>query len=537
MKIRTHTRTSSNGSAVALKRGIAVAATVGLVGSLLAACGGGSSTGKVTAKAGEAPKQITMDLRNDVDTFDPMLTSADQGAVQMYEAIYDTLVRRDLKTGEYVPAMATKWKITPTRIDFDLKPGLECSDGTALKPSDIANSLKRLADPKTGSIYTGRLFGAGGVKEIVADDAKNTVSVEVNDPHSDLIDGMSTAFIVCPKGLKDTKALATAPQGSGPYKVTSLKRGDAYVLEAWGSPALESAKDVPNKITMRVITADSTRANLFETGATDIAAILGRDSKRLLATHKPILGKAFEADSLTFNQRPGEPMADEKLRRVIAQAIDGASYTKAASFGVGEAVETVITPNMDCYAEDNAKIGLKFDLAQAKTDLSAAGYGPGGKDLTIRLLGYDVQNSGPDYLADAIRKLGVKVDVTNGTQAQAAGIVYGDDGAWDIIVFPFLSAAPHPYPLVTKMSSNLGEGGSYNFGRTRNATFDDLAKKAPGALGAERCQLWGDAEAALLEKTNLVPLMWPITDYFTNGLTFQAGYRTVDLRTIRAVAK
>ena len=512
-------------------------AAVGLAASLLAACGSGSSTDGAAANVGEAPKQITMDLRNDVDTFDPMLTAADQGAVQMYEAIYDTLVRRDMKTGEYVPAMATKWKVTPTSIDFDLKSGLKCSNGTPLTPTDIANSLKRLADPKTGSIYTGRLFGAGGVKQITADDAKNTVSVEVNDPHSDLIDGMSTAFIVCPEGLKDTKSLATAPQGSGPYKITSLKRGDSYVLEAWGSPALDSAKDVPAKITMRVITADSTRANLFETGATDIAAILGRDSKRLLAKNKPIPGKAFEADSLTFNQRPGQPMANEKLRRVIAQAIDGASYTKAASFGVGEAVDTVLTPNMDCYAKGNAKIGLKYDLAQAKVDLKEAGYGPGGKDLTLRLLGYDVQNSGPDYLADAIRKLGVKVDITNGTQAQAAGIVYGDDGAWDMIVFPFLSAAPHPYPLVTKMSSNLGEGGSYNFGRTRNATFDDLAKKAPGALGAERCQLWGDAEAALLEKTNLVPLMWPVTNYFTNGLTFEAGYRTVDLRTIRAVDK
>lgn len=519
------------------RRRIAALAGIGLLVSTLAACSDGSPGGAGAAEAGEAPQEITMDLRNDIDTFDPMLTAADQGAVQMYEALYDTLVRRDMKSGDYIPAMASSWEITPTKIDFELKPGLTCSDGTALKPTDIAKSLERLADPKTGSIYTGRLFGAGGVKEIVADDAKDTVSVEVNDPHSDLIDGMTSAFIVCPKGLEDTEALATAPQGSGPYKLTSLKRGDAYVLDAWDSPALESPDEVPVQITMRVITADSTRANLFQTGATDIAAILGRDAERLLADNEPIRGKAFEADSLMFNQRDGLPMADEKLRRVIAQAIDGAAYTKAASFGVGEAVRTVITPNMDCYTKENAKVGLTYDLEQAKADLKDAGYGPGGKDLTIRLLGYDVQNSGPDYIADAIRKLGVKVDITNGTQAQAAGIVYDDNGAWDMIVFPFISAAPHPYPLVTKMSSNLGEGGSYNFGRTRNDTFDDLAAKAPGAVGGERCQLWGEAEAALLEDTNLVPLMWPITDYFTNGLTFEAGYRSIDLRTIRGAGK
>src|SRR5699024_1607341 len=110
---------------------------------------------------------------------------------------------------------------------------------------------------------------------------------------------------------------------------------------------------------------------------------------------------------------------------------------------------------------------------------------------------------GPDYVADALRKIGIDVKITNGTQAQAGAIVYGDEGDWDIIVFPYLSAAPHPYPLVTKMSSNLGEGGSYNFGRTRNDDFDKFAALATSTLGDERCENWGKAEAALLEKTNL----------------------------------
>lgn len=242
-------------------------------------------------------------------------SASDQGAMQMFEAIYDTPVRQDYRTGGVSPGMATKWEVTPTKIVFDLKPGLKCSDGTNLHPTDVAKGMQRLADPKTGSIDTGRLFGAGGVKQIVAEDAKNKLSVEVTDPHSDLIDGMSTAFIVCPKGLADTKALATKPQGSGPYKITTLKRGDEYVLEAWGSPTL-----------------------LFETGATNIAAIQGQGFKRLEAKDKPIQGKAFEADSLTFNHRPGTPIADERLRRVVAQAIDAGSYTKAASFGVGEPV-------------------------------------------------------------------------------------------------------------------------------------------------------------------------------------------------------
>ncbi|MFO6451729.1 MULTISPECIES: ABC transporter substrate-binding protein [unclassified Aeromicrobium] len=520
-----------SGRPSALRRGLGSAAVVALAASLLAACGGGSDSSAGTS--GEAPDQATLVLRNDVDTFDPMLTAAEQGAVQMYEALYDTLVRRNWKTGEYEPAMATKWEATPTKIDFELKTGLKCSDGSDLKPTDIANSLKRLADPKTGSIYTGRFFGAGGVKEIVGDDAANTVSVEVNEPHSDLIDSMATAFIVCPKGLEDTEKLATEPQGSGPYRLTSMKRGDTYELEAWDSPALEDPDSVPAKLTYRVVTSDSTRANLVDTGDADIVSVVGRDSKRLESVVEPIQGKAFQSDSVVFNQRDGAPFADEALRRVVAQALDAESYTKAASFDVGEAIDTLATPNMDCYVESNGDLKPKFDKDQAKADLEAAGYGEGGKELTVRLLGYDLQNSGPEYVADALRELGIKVEITNGTLAQAAGIVYGDSGEWDLLVFPMNAPAPHLYPAVTKMSSNLGEGGSYNFGRVTNPEFDKFAKLAPASTGDERCENWSKAEAALLERVDVVPMMWPIANYFSKDLTFETGYRTTDLRTIR----
>jgi peptide/nickel transport system substrate-binding protein len=500
---------------------------------MLSACGKDDSAAIDSTAVGEVPQEVTLVVRNDVDSFDPMLTAAENGATQMYEAIYDTLIRRDLKSGEYTPAIASSWELTPTSIDFTIKPNLVCSDGSPLTPTDIANSIRRLADPKTGSVYTGRVFGAGGLKQVSTDDANLTVRVEVNDPHTDLLDGMRNAFIVCPKGLEDTKALATVPQGSGPYKLISSKRGDTYELELWDSPALAADAKLPAKITMKVITADSTRANLFETKAVDIVSIVGRDAKRLEQNHTPIKGKAMQADALVFNERPGFPAENEHLRRAIGHAIDAASYTKAASFDIGQPIDTAYTPNLDCYRESNGQIKPKFDLKKAKAELEKSGYGPGGKPLKLRLVGYDVQNSGPDYIADAVRQLGVEVELKNGTLGQAAGIIYGEKEPWDIFVFPLITAAPNPYPLVTKMSSNLGEGGSYNFGRVRNDEYDRLTKLAPGAVGEERCQLWGDAEAALLKRTDLVPLMWSIANYYAHGLSFDAEYRTLDLRTIR----
>lgn len=82
-----------------------------------------------------------MDLRNEVDTFDPGLSASDQGAMQMFEAIYDTPVRQDYKTGGVTAAIATEWDVTPTKVVFQLRPDLKCSDGTALPPTDVAKGL------------------------------------------------------------------------------------------------------------------------------------------------------------------------------------------------------------------------------------------------------------------------------------------------------------------------------------------------------------------------------------------------------------
>ncbi|MCD9153895.1 ABC transporter substrate-binding protein [Aeromicrobium duanguangcaii] len=498
----------------------------------LSACGGEAKGSN--GAAGEVPESIVMDLRNDIDTFDPAISSSDQGSMQLFEALYDTPVRQDHETGGVSPAMATTWDVTPTKIVFTLRPDLKCSDGSDLLPSDVAKNMQRLADPESGSPFTGRLFGPGGAKSIVGDDDADTLTIEVNQPHADMLESMTNAFVVCPRGLADLEGLGTAPQGSGPYKIASMKRGDEYVLEAWDSPAITDEDAVPPKITMRVVTSDSTRANLFETGATDIAAILGRDNERLVRKHDPIQGKAFGADAISFNERPGRPFADERLRRAVAHAVDPEGFTKAASFGLGEPTRTFITENMNCHTPENGEVTPQFDLDRAKAELKAAGYGPGGKELTIKMLGYDVQNSGPEYLADAIRQLGVKVDITSGTQAQAAGTIYADNDDWDLIVYPYQTAVRTPFPMATKMSSVYGEGGALNWGRVKNAKFEALVKdKLSSVEGDERCALWGQAEAALLERVDFVPLMVPVANYFTDGLTFEAGYRVVNLRSIR----
>lgn len=515
----------------AITRSLAVGLAGGLAAVTLAACGG--DDGGEAGVAGEAPEEITLAVRNDVDTFDPALSAYENGASQIYEALYDTLVRIDLGTGDYVPAIASSWESTATTADFVIKKDLTCSDGSPLKPSDVAASIERLADPDTGSVLTGRMFGAAGVKKVTADDEASTLSIELNGPHIDMLDGLRSAFIVCPSGLEDTEKLATVPSGSGPYKLTKSTRGDSYELERWDSPAVEADATLPQRITMKVVTADSTRANLFETDAADIVSVVGRDAARLAEEHEPVKGRGNGTESLMFNQRPGRPGAELEVRQAVAQALDAEGYVKAASFGVADPINTMLSPSMQCYDESNGEHAASFDVDAAKKTLADAGYGPGGKTLAMTVVGMESQNAGPEYIAEALRTIGVDVEVKNGSLAQLVGIVYEEKEPWDVVVFPMISEARSPFPMVTKTSSNLGEGGSYNFGRIKNEEYDRLVNRVSGESDEARCATWSAAEQSLLERRDVVPLQWSTADYFSKDLEFDAGYRVLNLRTIR----
>lgn len=495
---------------------------------MLAACG--SDDEKNSGSSGETPESVSLVLRNDVDSFDPFKSAAESGAKQMFDAIYDTLVRVDT-TGEIEVngSLAKSWDVQPDQATFTLHDGLTCADGTDLEPSGVAQSLQHLADPETGALYASRVFGPDGAKDITADDDAGTVTIQLNSPYTYLLEGLSQAYIVCPPALEDVEALATKPAETGPYEVTQLKRGEGYTLQRRDTPVVDAA-ELPGAIEMRVINDDTTRANLVDTGEVDIASVLGRDATRLEQKTEPIDGQAFLSDAMLFNQAEGRVTTDKAVREALSLAVDNAAYAKAATFDLGSPIDTMYTPNMACYSEDNADLVTGFDLEKAKTVLSEAGYGEGGKKLTINLLGLDSQNSGPELMADSLRQLGVEVNLNKGTLEQALGVLFGT-GDWDVLVYPYPVPTPVPSTLVNQISGKLG--ATLNVGSVANETYDRLVAEAAATQGGEQCQLWADAEAALLENVDVKPLVWSNAAWFANGLEFEAKYFYINTRTIR----
>lgn len=501
-------------------RTLSVAVSLGLFAAV-SACGDGDSN--ESTAAGEVPETVSIVMQNDVDTFDPFLSQAGGGAKQVFDALYDTLVRvsQAESDGDVVvePSLAEEWEVSADSATFTLREGLACGDGTPLTATGVAESLKHLADPDTGAPSTSRVFGPAGAKEITADDEANTVTIELNAPFTYLLEGLSVGYIVCPSALEDLETLAGTPSPTGPYTVSKLERGERYLLERRDDLVVVDEADLPAEIELRVVADDTTRANLVETKQVDVAPVLGRDAERLKGSLEPIIGPSALASSLIFNQSDGLPGADKEFRTSVAQAIDPAAYAKASTFDLGEPIDTVYTPNMDCYDEANGDLTPALDVDAAAAGLEASGYQ--GKE--IRVVGVDFQNSGPDLVADSLRKAGLEVDVFQGNLSQLIDIIFGS-GDWDVFVYAYEVVMPLPSWLVNQI-------GLVNIA---NEDYNRLAEEAAAATGGDGCDLWSAAEAALLENADLKPLLWTNTAWFTNGPTFDANYFYVDTRTIRS---
>ena len=546
-----------------MRRAMPLVAVLLATGLIVAACGGdGSDSSDGTSKrptdtskgadgqgpegSGPAPASVTVAIRLDVDSFDPITSLGDSAAGQMFTFIYDTMVRRTID-GKIIPGVASKWEVTPTKGVFTIRDGLTCSDGSPLDAAAIAASFKALGE-NPSALGKSKIFGSDGMASVTADPAAKTVTIETKSPNNDMLTGLATGgSIVCPKGLADPVALKETPQGSGPYELVDSKRGDQYTLKLRDGyaafPEGTTAADLPKTVVLKVVTEDPTAADLVEKGTVQIAGIHSTDAKRLLDDKSLVAVPAagFNTNAVLFMQKPGFATADEKLRQGMAQLIDSVQGAAAETQGMGIPRRTLFTPNIDCYNPDAEKYAPKYDPAAAATFLDAAGYKkgadgkrtkPDGSKLTIRVVGNNTQGQMPQYIADSLEKGGFDVNLFVGTYNESIAKLLTDE--FDMGTYPFTDTSPLP----VAWQSQIGSDASANFGKVDNPEFDSLAKEALAvdisANAQLRCQKWQEAEKAVLEAANVVPTVQPVNNWFGNGVTFNAQYFRIDPFSIRS---
>lgn len=518
----TRHRIATIGSAV----GAALAVT-----ALATACGGHAHRpGSSGERTPDSAATFTLAINADPGSLNPLASQL--GAVQQIaEFLYDPLVHAD-QTGKLTTGLAASWSEHGNTATFRLRPHVTCSDGEPLTAEDVAATLNFVGDPKNQSPLIGLTVPAGSHAKASADGTGVTLTTP--QPTGFLLNGLANLPIVCGHGLADPKSLTNSADGTGPYTLASATPGAQYSLTrragyTWGAGGPStSTPGLPQKVVIRVVTNETTAANLLVAGQLDAATVAGPDRTRLQSAGLVAHPANFIYGELIYNQASGRPTRPTAVRRALTQALDLAQLRQVALSGTGTA-PTRLTGTSPCTADTVTAALPAHDPAAAKSALSSLS----GRTLTLvypSKLG-PAAASAAELAVQEWKAAGVKVKATGMTDTQLLSAAY-QAGNFDIAWVPI--DGQNPVQIMNNFSGPAPAAGGGNFARIDNPTYDRLSAQAAQMLDASGCPAWAKADESLVANADVVPFAdsnYPI--WGTKNASFDVNYYGVDALTVR----
>ncbi|MGH3274686.1 MAG: ABC transporter substrate-binding protein [Streptosporangiaceae bacterium] len=506
---------------------LSVFSAVALTG--VTACSGTGTSGSPAASAGVTSNaSFTLGINADPGALDPQATQL-TAVRQLAAFLYDPLVNQD--GSEIVSGLASSWTESGNKITFRLRPGVTCSDHTPLTAQDVAANLNYVANPKNASGLIGITIPAGSVA--TADNASGTVTLTTPTPTGFVLQGVAGIPIVCPGGMANRKLLAQGADGTGPYVLSASAPGEQYTLTrrpgyAWGpGGATTAAKGLPKTVLVKVVTDETTTANLLLSNGLNAATVAGPDAARLRAAGLTEHSVQAMDGEFFYNEAPGRPTASQTTRQGLTQALDLTALRQVAT--TGGTAPTRLTGESAC-PQGTVQGNLPArNLSAAKTALA----GLAGKTLTLiypQKLG--AQASSAVQLAVAQWKAaGVTVQASGLADAQLLSTAF-QKADFDIAWLPV--DGQNPLQTQNTFSGPTPAKGGNNFADIDNATYNTLSAQAASQTGVSGCTTWAHADAALVTRSDLVP--WAVISYplwGTSSATFATVYGAVVPTSVR----
>ncbi|CAN5241877.1 ABC transporter substrate-binding protein [soil metagenome] len=321
------------------------------------------------------------------------------------------------------PYLAESWKLADDgkSLTLNLRKDAVFHDGKPITSEDVAFSIMQI---KANHPFATMM---GPVEKVETPDPYTAI-IRMSTPHPAIVLAMSPALCpILPKHIYgDGKDLKTNPRnaenvvGSGPFKLVEFKPGQRIVLEKFDKFFLPG-KPYLDKIIFSISPDETSLLLGLERGDIQMLPYITAsvNLKRLKANPKiDLTDKGFEGigsiNWLAFNLER-KPLADVKVRKAIASAIDKNFITKALMGGFATPADGPIVPGSPFAIPDLVKYPL--DLKKAEALLDEAGYKPGANGerlkLTIDYLpgGDEQQKNVAEYVRSQLKKVGIAVDV------------------------------------------------------------------------------------------------------------------------------
>ena len=447
-----------------------------------------------------APDGITVLLESPPDSLDDRfaLTAIGQRLGQL---IAPGLITFD-DTSQPVPALAESFRaLSPTLMEFTLRPGLTFHDGTALTAQDVKATYDGVRAPTLRSPKADRFEVLQAVE--VVDDL--TVRFHLRRPYAPLLAELSLSIVPSERAGPDgVDVQAAHPVGAGAFRFESQPDEEHLTLASFegyyeGAPAISRLHfRVVRDETTRVLELLKGRADLVANAVSPAVLPMLRKEPGLRVLVRPGTGYAY----LGFNLRSG-PLADEKVRQAVCHLMEVKPIVEHKFHGLAEPATGMLPATHWAYAPE---AGCRYDPAEAARLLDEAGYpdpdGPGGQPrltLSLKVSTDRFRKSVALVLQEQLARGGIAVEV----RSLEFGTLFNDIRRgnfemvtlkWAAVIEPdLLRGAYHSKNVPTEEN----HWGGLNRGALKDSELDALLEQASQAEPDERKALYTKAQERL----------------------------------------
>jgi peptide/nickel transport system substrate-binding protein len=416
-----------------------------IVATTLAGCASNSGSAE--------RNQVVLADGQELGGYNPVSGYGELGVSPIYEGLYRPQGASDSAVPTLVPWLATAApdSVGPKRWRVPLREGVTFSDGTGFDAADVVATYTAVKNPEVASEISTH------VEPITAmtADGPHAVIVETSmaaDPTPFLLLGILPSEKVEAAPAADW-AVNTAPVGTGPYRLESLRPDQAVMVardDYWGPPAQV------RRLIYTYTPDDNVRAQRIIAGEVDgvnlppkLVDSIGRDTVRTVAVQSADWrGVAFPS---------GNPFtADPRARLAMNLAVDREAVIRDVVAGHGRAASTPIAAVYGDAFNPDARFA--FDLHGAAQMLDDAGWrigADGWREKAGVQASFDLLYNAQDTLrrdlavafAAAMKPLGVDVR-TRGTSWDEIDTRFGDSAV-------LLGGGETPYSIDSQVYDTL----------------------------------------------------------------------------------
>ena len=469
--------------------------------SLLQLSAASAALGLTGLPARAAIDELVIAYNVDLPSWDPTTgPSAVNPTIQgLYQSVFDQFILQqpDLKPA---PGLLTDWgwNEDKTKVHMTVRDGVTWHDGSAFTAEDVAWSLTRAADEKTGNPIQ---FIWSTLANIKAEG--NTVTADVARFEPTIFKWMYflTGYVL-PKAYYEkvgAEGFEAAPIGTGPYMVDKFERGAYVRLKA--NAAYWGGKPDFDTVTIKFVTDAAARVAEVESGNSHVTLeVPYEEYDRLKATLTGVAHPISDIGMIFLNDI--DVMLDPNVRKAAVAAIDKQTIIDRLLSGYGVPIDTLETPDYLAY---DASIKTPYDPDAAVKLLAASGY---SVDKPVKFTIQTTKGFKPkDYeMIQAIVGLWRKVGI------EATIEVYEIAKHYELRAADKLAPAAF-YNWGNSVGDPTTSTGFAMFGPSPHSVWDsqDLIDKIGPLWGeadeAKRIQGWKDVDRYIAENAYVIPLL------------------------------